>query len=596
MKYPGADRLIAMVAKIRVLTRQKTRQLAVRRQFEHMVRLAEQVRHANLPAETTEILISVVTPVFNTPAAYLDDLLNSISAQNFINAELVLCDDGSTDPGTLAWLKAKSNLPHVTIRRTADNQGIAAATNAGIHAAKGVWVALVDHDDALAPEALAVIARTLEDHPECMFLYTDEVIADGRMRPTDFFLKPAYDPVLLSGVNYINHLSIYKRDRLIALGGMREGFQGSQDYDLLLRYLRELKAADIMHVAYPAYMWRRDGKSFSSLNKAKAISAARRALTERYKSGESFITVDDAVHEDLHRVQFGAPGPKSVWPMISVIIPNRDSYALISRLLADLRSKTDYPDFEVIIPDNGSTDDKVLQLYQSMADAPFRFRVEIEPGAFNFSKSINSAAQLAEGEAFLLLNNDIEIEDASWLKEMVSCLNYPDVGIVGAMLLYPDRTIQHAGVIAGLGDLAGHWYIGRDEFFPGPMGRLWVRQSLSVVTGACMLITRDCFRIVGTFDETTFPVAYNDVDYCLRATKLDIRIVWTPFAKLIHHESASRGSDETPENIARFTRDKANLQMRHATRHYQDRAFNPWLSRHHSEPTPVQLEELPPAR
>jgi GT2 family glycosyltransferase len=203
---------------------------------------------------------------------------------------------------------------------------------------------------------------------------------------------------------------------------------------------------------------------------------------------------------------------------------------------------------------------------------------------------------LAGGEFVLLLNNDVEIMDRGWLKEMVSCFDYENVGIVGAKLLYPNLTLQHAGVIAGLGGYAGHWFIGQGDGFPGPMGRLWVRQSLSVVTGACMLVSKTCLAAVGTFDETTFPVAYNDVDFCLRAVNAGFRVVWTPFACLIHHESASRGSDETKENIDRFNRDKANLRKRHRTDVLEDRAFNPWYSKHESYPYPVALGSLPRAR
>ena len=203
---------------------------------------------------------------------------------------------------------------------------------------------------------------------------------------------------------------------------------------------------------------------------------------------------------------------------------------------------------------------------------------------------------MAKGALVLLLNNDIEIVERDWLKEMVSCFEFDDVGVVGAKLLYPDRTIQHVGVIAGLGGYAGHWFIGQDKDFPGPMGRLHVRQSLSVVTGACMLVSKDCWRSTGPFDEDVFPIAYNDVDFCLRTIDKGFRVVWTPFATLIHHESATRGSDETRENVDRFNRDKASLRDRHRTDTYEDRYFSPWYSKRHSHPRPIFLDRLPPAR
>jgi GT2 family glycosyltransferase len=261
-----------------------------------------------------------------------------------------------------------------------------------------------------------------------------------------------------------------------------------------------------------------------------------------------------------------------------------------------LTEATDYPALEIIVIDNGSKDPDVLALYEHYRQGAVPFSVHIQEERFNFSRSINRGISIAKGDGILLLNNDIEILEQNWLKEMVSCLDYPETGIVGAKLLYPDRTIQHAGVIAGLGGLAGHWFIGHDEAFPGPMGRLRVRMSLSVVTGACMLISRPCIEQTGLFDDEVFGVAYNDVDYCLRATSRGFRVVWTPFATLVHHESASRGSDEVPENIERFRRDQQNLKERHRTDEFEDRALNPWYSKDRSDPVPIRLERLPSAR
>ena len=245
--------------------------------------------------------------------------------------------------------------------------------------------------------------------------------------------------------------------------------------------------------------------------------------------------------------------------------------------------------------DNGSTHPRTLALYAQYAAYP-RFRVEIRPGPFNFSAAVNRGVALSDAPLVLLLNNDIETIEPSWLKEMVACLDYPGAGIVGAKLLYPDRTLQHAGVIAGLGGYAGHWHIGRPDDEPGPLGRLAFRQSLSVVTGACLLVRRACFEAMGGFDAEAFPVAYNDVDFCLRAGAAGWRVVWTPFARLVHHESATRGSDEEEANRARHAREKAALRARHHTDTLEDRAYNPWAARTHSDPWPAARADLPPAR
>lgn len=539
-------------------------------------------------------IVSFVVPVHDTPRTYLDDLLLSFRIQEKGFAELILSDDGSTASETRAFLDTLATDADVTVLRNPDNRGIAAATNAGIAAARGTWIGLLDHDDALAPHSIAVLAEAIAAHPEAQFLYTDEVIANKALRPVDYFLKPAYDPVLLSGVNYINHLSLYRRERLVALGALEEGFDGSQDYDLLLRYLEGLARHEVVHVPFPAYLWRRDGKSFSVANLDKATRNARKALARRYARDGVPATVEPALSGDLHRVRLDT-SPQA-WPKVSVVVPSRDAFSLISRILADLEKRTDYPDLEIVVVDNGSTDPRVIAFYDEHRSRRPSTIVEIEPEPFNFSRAVNKGVRLASGDLVLLLNNDIEVVEPCWLTEMVSCFAYLDTGIVGAKLLYPDKTVQHAGVIVGLGGLAGHWFNNRPADVPGPMGRLRVRQSLSAVTGACMLVSRACLEATGPFDEEVFPIAYNDIDFCLRAGEKGFRVVWTPFATLIHHESASRGSDKTRVNIERFRRDQVNLDKRHGTSDFVDRAYSPWLARTGAVPTPILLDRLPKPR
>ena len=538
--------------------------------------------------------ISFVVPVYDTKPKYLTELFASFELQAPRLSELILSDDGSTSVKTREWLARHAACPGVTVLRSGENRGIAAATNVGIAHATGRWIGLIDHDDALAPYAVCQIVKALENSPGCQFLYTDEVVADARLRPVDYFLKPAWDPVLLSGVNYINHLSLFRRDRLLEIGALRDGFQGSQDYDLLLRYTRGLRPEDVVHLPYPAYLWRRHRRSFSAKFLETATTNARRALAETYAQGQQLATVDRALSPDLHRIRFDIA--RQEWPLISVVIPSRNAFPLISKVLEGLTKRTDYPNLEILVIDNGSRDPMVLSLYDDYRRGRVPFYAQVEAEEFNFSRSINRGIAMAKGDAILLMNNDIEILDRNWMKEMVSCLDYPSTGIVGAKLLFPDRTLQHVGVITGFGGLAGHWFSGEDECFPGPMGRLRVRLSLSVVTGACMLISRRCIEKTGTFDEKVFAIAYNDVDYCLRAAAHGFRVVWTPFATLIHHESASRGSDEVAKNIARFRQDQANLRARHRTEEFEDRALNPWYSKNRSNPVPILLERLPDGR
>ena len=541
-------------------------------------------------------LISFVVPVYNTKPAYLDDLLASYRLQlrTGVPCQLVLSDDGSTCPQTRRKLERFARAAGVTVVRAAQNTGIAQATNRGIAAARGTWVGLLDHDDALAPFAAERIATTLAAHPKCQFLYTDEVITDGKLRPQGYFLKPAWDIVLLSGVNYINHLSLYRRDRLRAIGGLRDGFEGSQDYELLLRYTADLDEADILHLPYPAYLWRRDGTSYSALFLDQATQNARRALAQRFAFQGVDATLDGALSPNLHRVRFDAMQAR--WPKVSVIIPSIDHYDLIARTLAGLATATDYPDLEIIVIDNGTQDERVLELYQAYEQLPLAFTVAIHAEDFNFSRSVNRGMDLATGDMLLLLNNDVEMGDPNWLKEMVSCMAYSRAGIVGARLLYPNGTLQHAGVMVGFGGLAGHWYVEEPAHFVGPMGRLHVRQSFTAVTGACMLVSRECAAAVGKLDEDDFAIAYNDIDFCLRAGACGFRVVWTPFATLVHHESATRGSDVAPDKIQRFRREQDNLRRRHRTDAFEDPASNPWYSKDRSHPILVRRAALPGAR
>ncbi len=539
-------------------------------------------------------LVSFLVPTFDTPTRYLDQLLRSVQSQAPGLAEIVFGDDGSSSAETRSWLAARRDMPGVSVVMGDRNAGIASATNAALAKAVAPFVSMLDHDDALAPGAVDAIARALAERPDAVFLYTDEVVATRDLAPRHYFLKPAFDPVLLSGVNYINHLSVYRTDRLRRIGGLRDGFQGSQDYDLLLRYLAGVDPGTVLHLPYPAYLWRRHEESFSTANEKTSVESARRALGLRYGREGHPAPVEPALSKGLHRVRFDLV--RTEWPTVSVVIPSRDGHDLLAPLLKGLTEGTDYPGLEIVVADNGSTDERVLRLYEHHRASRPGFVAEIVDEPFNFSRQINRGARLAKGDVLLFLNNDVEIVEPGWLREMVSCLAYEGTGIVGARLLYPDRTIQHAGVIVGAGGLAGHWFEGRPETDPGPLGRLGVRQSMSAVTGAAMLVSRACLEAVGPFDEELFAIAYNDVDFCLRAGEKGFRTVWTPFATLIHHQSASRGSDRVAATMDRFRREQQSLRERHGTTSYCDRTSNPWYTRDRAVPALRALDRLPGPR
>lgn len=536
-----------------------------------------------LPEPNGAIWLSIVVPVFNAPKRYLDDLVRSFESQGADGTELILSDDASTSGETLRCYKAYANRKNVRIIRSPVNGGIARATNTGLMEARGTWITLLDHDDVIAPHALKIIAQAIVDNPEAEFLYTDELVVNDRLVPDGLMLKPAFDPVLLTGVNYINHFSVYRHARLRKIGYLRTGFDGSQDYDLLLRYLEDIPEHRVFHVPYAAYCWRRTGQTYSRRFIDRATEAARIALVERFERRGQSVTVVPGLTQTLHRVEFPVAAEHG-WPKISVIIPSRDSYALINTVLKGLFEGTDYPNLEVVIIDNGTTDRRVLELYQHYRETRSDFSVILTEEKFNFARAINRGMKNASGEHVLILNNDIEIIEARWLQEMVSCLQFDATGIVGAKLLYPNNKVQHAGVIVGFGGLAGHWYLNKPANYGGPMNRLHLRNSMTCVTGAAMLISGNCRQAIGDWDEVNFAVAYNDVDYCIRAHKAGFRIVWTPFACLYHHESASRGSDLVGEKKRRFEQEKENLRLLHRTDKFEDPAINPGYEKRHSTP------------
>lgn len=575
--------------RIRIPGFRRSSGVEVRRYLDSIYQLAQSEPE---PPPSSDTWLSVVVPVYNAPRRHLTHLVDSFLSQVTQGAELVLSDDGSTSDETLDFYRGLSDKAQIKVVLNCTNGGISNATNAGISQSSGHWVAFLDHDDVIAPQAFKMIRCALSENPDAEFLYTDEVVVSENLEPQALMLKPAYDPVLLSGLNYINHFSVYRREKVLALGLLNQNFDGSQDYELLLKYLETVSTDKIYHLPFPAYWWRRTKGSYSQRFIERATIAARKALQDSFRRKGTAVEVQPALTPSLHRVDLTYTSHDD-WPKVSIIIPSRDSYDLVKCVLRGIFEETNYPDFEVIVVDNGTTNEQVLKLYDEYEKKygdRFQTLRKFEP--FNFSRSINYGFDLARGQCILLLNNDVEIREPNWLKEMVSCLRYEGVGIVGAKLLYPNNTIQHAGVIAGFGGLAGHWYSGKPEYFGGPMNRLHVRNSVVCVTGAAMLISRNCLDLVGQFDAENFAVAYNDVDYCLRAHKAGMRAIWTPFASLYHHESVSRGEDTRGVNKKRFEIEQANLRRLHDTGSFEDPTIHPGYLKGHSVPplsVPMQI-------
>jgi glycosyltransferase involved in cell wall biosynthesis len=514
-------------------------------------------------------LISIVMPVYAPSERWLTSAIDSMRAQVYENWQLCIVDDAS--PGTsirrLLYDAAASD-KRIRVGFREENGHIAAATNDALDLATGEFVGFMDHDDELAPYALAVVALSSDDAD---ILYTDEDKVDATGRHFDPHCKPPWNPELLLGQNYMSHLTVMRRSLVESVGRLRAGFDGSQDHDLLLRATAETPSDRIVHVPYVAYHWRAIAGSTAHAADEKSYTedASTRALVDRLGHGWE---VGPAAAPTAYR----CTPPLVDFPLVSIIIPTRDGIDLLRQCTESL-ARTTYPAFEIIIVDNDSTDPDTLRWLDAF-DNGHDHRVLRHPGAFNFSAVNNAAARAANGELLCLLNNDTEVIEPGWLNEMVRWIQQPEIGVVGAKLLYPNDTVQHAGVVLGLGGLAGHGHheLGRDEF--GYFSRLTLTHEVGAVTGACLLTRRAIWDELGGLDEE-LAVAFNDIDYCLRVRHdAGQRILWTPHALLYHHESVSRGAEDDPVKVARFNAEVDRVMDRWADRLAEDPAYSPNLS------------------
>ncbi|ONG50133.1 hypothetical protein BKE38_19310 [Pseudoroseomonas deserti] len=491
-------------------------------------------------------LISVAMPAYATPPGLLQAAIASLQAQLYPDWELCLVDDASPgDPLAALLDQAAAADPRIRWQRRPRNGGIAEASNSALAMARGDVVALMDHDDVLAEHALFEISSLLQRAPDAAVIYSDEDKIDAAGRRSDPYFKPGFDPDLLLGQNYLNHLTVYRRSLLQRLGGFRRGFDGSQDHDLALRATALAGAARIHHIPKILYHWRRGGAvaSFSEGAAARCQAASRAAVAAHLSAqGITGAEVVPAPRAPLwNRVIFPLPArPPRV--SVSVIVPTRDRAALLARCMDGLLHRTEWDEIEIIIVDNDSREAATLALMGALAMDP-RVTILRIPGAFNYSALNNAAARIACGDLLLLLNNDIDVLHPGWLAEMVRHATRPEIGAVGARLLYADGRVQHAGVSLGAGGVAGHRHAFARGDDTGYWGSLALTRSHAAVTGACLLLRRSVFEDVGGLDETRLPIAFNDVDLCLRIRETGLRVVCTPFAELLHLESASRGSD-----------------------------------------------------
>lgn len=523
-------------------------------------------------------LVSIILPIYEPELELLDAAIASVRHQIYERWELCLADDASIDPKVRPFLEqAATSEPRIKLTFREKNGHIAACSNSALALATGAWCALLDQDDLLAEDALAHFAFECDHYPAAGLVYSDEDKIDALGLRSDPFFKPDWNPELFLGQNFINHLGLYRTELVRRVGGFREGFEGSQDYDLALRCLEQLEPAQIRHIPRVLYHWRKARGSVAAVPDAKpyAREAARRAIAAHLqRQGIDGEVEACPENPEAHRVIYSL-GEKL--PRVSIIIPMRDQIALLRRCLESLRAQTDYTPLEFVIVDNGSSEKAALEYLLALEETG-QARVVRDPAPFNFSRLTNRGAACAEGEILLFLNNDIEATEPDWLREMVRHAIRGAVGAVGARLWYPDGTLQHGGVIAGLGGVAGHAFPRLRRGRGGYFSRALLAQNCSAVTGACLAVRKKVFETIGPFDEKNLPISFNDVDFCLRLRAAGLRNVWTPYANLIHAESASRGHQPTREEQAQFVREAAFMQQKWGYELLHDPSYNPNLS------------------
>lgn len=534
-------------------------------------------------------LISVVVPAWKSDTRLLDKAIHSVRAQSYDHWELIISDDASGHDDLKSLKHRHASDPRIRWLDAADRVGIAGNTNRGIAAAGGDYIAFLDHDDEFAPDALYHVARALQEYRYGL-LYSDEdrMEEDEFSRPVHHtpFFKPDFDPDLLLAINYLCHLVVLRRDVLVALGGLRAGFEGAQDHDLLLRVVSSLSPRDIVHLPRILYHWRVTPGSVSRTpafmeQLQKNIVATVEDHLRRLNAPAQVEPHNDPVgsgRQYANRVRWRLPTPA---PKVSIILATRDRVDLLRPCLTSVvDSLATYPgEYEILIVDNDSAEHATLDYFTSLSALP-RIRIVRFQGPFNWSAINNAGAREALGEVLIFLNNDTLVLTKDWCAELVAHAMREDVGAVGARLLYSDGTIQHAGVLTGVEGVAGHECVGDAPQSGGYFGRTHLLRSAAAVTGACLATRSAIFKeLDGGFDELNLKIAFNDVDYCMRVRKAGYRVVYNPFAVLYHFESKSRGREISEAQQKRHRAEAAAFYARWTASEIADPYYNPHFER-----------------
>lgn len=501
--------------------------------------------------------ISIVVPMYNTPEKYFKELLESITQQTYENWELCLAD-GSPEKAEYLEDLIQPLGDKIKYKLLSENKGISGNSNEALKLATGDFIALLDHDDIIPKFALYEIVKTINENPDVDFIYTDEdkILEENEKRISPHF-KQDYAIDTLRSYNYICHFSIFKKELMDKLGGFNSEFDGSQDYDLILRATEQAK--HIVHIPKILYNWRISSTSVASGAAAKpyAYEAAKRAiLASIERHGIQGAKVEDSRIIGLYKVTYPVKGE----PKISIIIPNKDHKKDLKRCIKSILKST-YKNYEIIIVENNSKEKNIFKYYKKLEKNPNIKIEKCEMSIFNYSKLNNYGASKANGEYFVFLNNDTKIITNNWLETIISNCQREEIGAIGAKLIYKNKRIQHAGVVLNLTGTAGHVNWNEKENNPGYFGRIMIQQNVSAVTGALLGVSKKTFDQVNGFDET-FPIAYNDVDFCLKIQDIGKLITYNPYIEAYHYESQSRGYEDTEEKQKRLKKEENKLKKK----------------------------------
>ena len=493
-------------------------------------------------------LISIAVPAYQTPVEFLRQMIESLIVQTYSNWELCIVN-ASPDNEEMQKVLAEYSAGDSRVRfcNLKENLGIAENTNRAFAMTKGEFVGLLDHDDLLAPNALYEIVKILQDHPQADALYTDEdkvtTELDEHFQP---HLKPDFNLDLLRSNNYICHFFVVRKSIVEKAGGFRKEFDGAQDYDFIFRCTEN--AGEVLHVPEILYHWRTHKASTADnpASKMYAFEAGKRAIEAHLERTGTKGEVSHTQDLGFYRVKYPVQGK----PLVSVIIPNKDEKETLQTCLEMLEKNTGYQNFEIIIVENNSTTDEIFRYYKELSGNR-KIHLLRWGKEFNYSAINNFAVAHAKGEYLLFLNNDVKSINSDWLEEMLGVCQRPEVGGVGAKLIYPDNTIQHAGCVIGMGGIAGHMFVDMPADRTGYLHKASLLQDMSAVTAACLLMKKEVFEQAGGFTEE-LAVAFNDVDLCLKVRKNGYLIVYDPYAKLYHMESKTRGAEDSKEKVRRF--------------------------------------------